>query len=193
MRRRIASFALVFAAVLGLAGPASAFCGFYVARGDAKLFNQASKVVMVRDGDRTVITMVNDFQGDVEDFAMVIPAPAVLARDQIRTVSAALVEHLDAYTAPRLVEYYDGDPCAETIINLSAARETAAASAGPARAKALGVTIEASYDVAEYDILILSATQSDGLATWLNENGYRMPAGAGPVLASYIDAGMKFF
>ncbi|MEM1131223.1 MAG: DUF2330 domain-containing protein, partial [Pseudomonadota bacterium] len=165
----------------------------YVARGDAKLFNQASKVVMVRDGDRTVITMVNDFQGDVEDFAMVIPAPAVLARDQIRTVSAALVEHLDAYTAPRLVEYFDGDPCAETIINLSAARETAAASAGPARAKALGVTIEASYDVAEYDILILSATQSDGLATWLNENGYRMPAGAGPVLASYIDAGMKFF
>jgi Uncharacterized protein conserved in bacteria (DUF2330) len=48
---------------------------------------------------------------------------------------------------------------------------------------ALGVRIEAEYTVGEYDILILSATQSDGLVTWFNGGGYKMPAGASPVLA----------
>ena len=37
---------------------------------------------------------------------------------------------------------------------------------------------------ARYDILILSATQSDGLAQWLTESGYKIPAGAAPVLSS---------
>jgi hypothetical protein len=55
------------------------------------------------------------------------------------------------------------------------------------------VTIEASYTVGEYDILILSARESTGLETWLRENGYRVPAGAGPVLGSYLKQGMRFF
>jgi len=62
-----------------------------------------------------------------------------------------------------------------------------------AREKALGVTIEARYTVGEYDILILSATQSGGLATWLTENGYKMPKGAAEVLGSYLRQGMRFF
>jgi hypothetical protein len=177
--------------------PAHAFCGFFVAKGDAKLFNEASKVVMVRDQDRTVITMVNDFQGDVKDFAMVIPAPTILKREQIHVTENAIVEHLDAYTAPRLVEYFDPNPCAvrrrlETLALQSApAAEDAAVGAG--LAKKLGVKIEAEYTVGEYDILILSAKESDGLATWLTQNNYRIPEGAGPVLGSYIKQGMKFF
>lgn len=62
-------------ALLAAAPQALAFCGFFVAKGDAKLFNEASRVVLVRDGNRTVLTMVNDFQGDARDFAMVVPAP----------------------------------------------------------------------------------------------------------------------
>ena len=49
------------------------------------------------------------------------------------------------------------------------------------------------YTVGEYDILILSATQSDGLETWLRESGYRIPPGAARVLGSYIKQDMKFF
>ena len=90
---------------------AQAFCGFYVAKADTSLFNQASQVVLVRDDDRTVITMANDFQGDVRDFAVVIPVPTFIEREQINVAENGLIEHLDAYTAPRLVEYHDGDPC----------------------------------------------------------------------------------
>ena len=50
-----------------------------------------------------------------------------------------------------------------------------------------------SYDVGEYDVSILSAEQSDGLVTWLTDNGYRIPAGAEAVLGSYIKQNMRFF
>ena len=42
-------------------------------------------------------------------------------------------------------------------------------------------------------MLILSAVQSDGLATWLTASGYHIPEGAAPVLGSYIKQNMKFF
>ncbi|MBI2721411.1 MAG: DUF2330 domain-containing protein, partial [Bacteroidetes bacterium] len=45
------------------------FCGFYVSKADGTLKNKTSQVIMVRDGDRMVITMSNDFKGDAEDFA----------------------------------------------------------------------------------------------------------------------------
>ena len=57
----------------------------------------------------------------------------------------------------------------------------------------MGVTIEARYTVGEYDILILSAQQSSGLETWLRQNGYRIPAGASDVIATYLKQNMRFF
>ena len=106
----------LFAAASGLAaiamtGGAVAFCGFYVAKADTKLFNKASKVAIMRDGDRTVITMSNDYQGALKEFAMVVPVPVVLQEGQIHVTDNAIIDHLDAYTAPRLVEYFDEDPC----------------------------------------------------------------------------------
>ncbi len=172
-----------------------AFCGFYVARADTTLFNRASQVVIVRDSDRTVMTMANDFQGDLTEFAVVIPVPTFIQRGQIHIGDKALIDHLDAYSAPRLVEYVDRNPC-EPEIRSAGAMPTAPApmTLGSAkRADALGVKIEASYTVGEYDILILSATQSAGLETWLKENGYRVPHGASAVLGSYIKQDMHFF
>ena len=99
-------------ALLCLPAASSAFCGFYVAKADAKLFNRASRVVIVRDGDRTVLTMASDYEGEPREFAMVVPVPVVLKREQIHVANPALVKHLDDFTAPRLVEYYDEDPCA---------------------------------------------------------------------------------
>jgi hypothetical protein len=173
---------------------AHAFCGFYVAKGDAKLFNRASQVVLIRDGDRTVMTMANDFHGEPRDFAVVIPVPTLITRGQIHVVDKALIDHLDAYSAPRLVEYFDDDPCRRYVMSDRAlAAPQAAMTKQERRANSLGVTIEARYTVGEYDILILSASQSNGLETWLRENGYTIPDGATRVLGSYLRQNMKFF
>jgi len=198
MKRLLLSGSLLWIALLW-AQPAHSFCGFYVARGDAKLFNKASKVILVRDGDRTVLTMSNDYSGEPTEFAMVVPVPTLLEKGQIHVGDRAVLDHLDAYSAPRLVEYFDEDPCriyAEER-NMQKMAPQAIGSmmdrADVARAKSLGVTIEARYTVGEYDILILSAKQSGGLETWLVENGYTIPRGATRVLGSYIRQGMKFF
>ena len=151
----------------------------------------------MRDGDRTVLTMVNDFQGSMKEFAIVIPVPTVLKREQIHVGDKALVDHLDAFSAPRLVEYFDDNPCAPRFLSERAAGMPMAAPAlarmADARSRSLGVTIEAKYTVGEYDILILSAQQSSGLETWLRENGYKIPAGASEVLATYLKQNMRFF
>lgn len=181
-----------------IAASAQAFCGFYVAKADGELFNESSKVVFVRKGNRSVITMSSDYRGAARDFALVVPTPRVLLREEIRTVTAETVKHLDSYTAPRLVEYYDHDPCdppmlmAPTLSLDSVVNESLTLNIED-RAKALGVTIEAQYAVGTYDILILGARESDGLATFLTSEGYQLPEGAEPVLKDYIDGGMKFF
>ena len=53
-----AMFGVVLASMVAWSTPAVlGFCGFYVGKVDTKLFNKASQVVLVRDGDRTVMTM----------------------------------------------------------------------------------------------------------------------------------------
>src|SRR5579862_2858844 len=192
---RLPVLALLFLALVLFSHAAQAFCGFYVAKADTKLFNHASKVVLVREGDKTVLTMVNDFEGDPKEFAVVIPVPTFLEKDQIHVGNRAVIDHLDAYSAPRLVEYYDPDPCMmmEYSRNKAGAPMSAAKGDAAEREKALGVKVEARYTVGEYDIVILSAEQSNGLETWLTENGYKIPAGASRVLESYIKQKMRFF
>src|SRR5947207_2882984 len=195
MRRML--FAVVLASAVAWSTPTIfGFCGFYVSKADTKLFKTASQVVLVRGGDRTVMTMANDFEGEPKEFAVVIPVPTFLTREQIHVGDKALVDHLDAYSAPRLVEYFDRNPCER--FELRSAMPSAALSVTEAhdtvsRAKALGVTIEAQYTVGEYDILILSAQQSSGLETWLRQNGYRIPTGASAVIGSYLKQNMHFF
>jgi hypothetical protein len=138
--------------------------------------------------------MANDFRGDLKEFAMVIPVPTSIEREQINVADPGLVDHLDAYTAPRLVEYHDHDPC--QVIVARQMLPMAAAPGRPTQEMAIrhkGVTVEANYDVGEYDVSILSARESDGLVNWLTDTGYKIPSGAQNVLGSYIRQNMRFF
>src|ERR1700751_2084501 len=101
--------------------PAAAFCGFYVAKADSKLFNKSSKVVLARDGNTTALTMASDYEGEPKEFAVVIPVPTFIERKQIGVVEMKTIDHLDAFTAPRLVEYHDPDPCSQLAYKAMAA------------------------------------------------------------------------
>jgi hypothetical protein len=188
------ALAAILVQLAATAGPAAAFCGFYVAKADSKLFNKSSKVVLARDGNNTALTMASDYEGEPKEFAVVIPVPTFIERKQLGVVEMKTIDHLDAFTAPRLVEYHDPDPCSPPVA--VAAMPT---SRGDLARRALpderyrGVTVEANYDVGEYDVSILSARESDGLVNWLTDNGYRIPTGAEAVLASYIRQNMRFF
>jgi hypothetical protein len=275
---------------------AHAFCGFYVAGSNQKMFNDATQVVLMRDGTRTVLAMQNDYRGPLEDFAMVVPVPVVLKPTDVRVVDKAVFQRLDSLGSPRLVEYWEQDPCPAPVVydkrvRIAASKKpvqaapppeapsasmgvadksealeerrkpvppvlasfavaptaitaglptmvtwsfryanspypdptctvdhgvgtvhdgfaknltldasttfklTCANSAGKAQkeVKINVVKIEAKFDVAEYQILILSAKEAAGLQDWLKINGYKIPDGAEPLLRPYIEAGSKFF
>ena len=176
---------------------AAAFCGFYVSKADGTLKNKTSQVIIVRDGDQNVITMYNDYKGKLNDFAMVVPVPVVLKKDDIKVVEQSIFRMLNEYSQPRLVEYFDDNPCESRRYNMMdkaiAMRATTAAPPVQLEEARRKVKIEAKYLVGEYDILILSAKESQGLKLWLDENGYKIPKGAEDVLEPYIRSNLKFF
>ena len=195
----IVSFSLVLLLCLGLwPRQASAFCGFYVSGADTKLFANASQVVLMREGTRTVLSMQNDYQGPPESFAMVVPVPVVLQKENVKTLPRELFARIDQLDAPRLVEYWEQDPC---FVRPMPKPRSGAAKGGPippptpapGGGKDLGVTIEAQFTVGEYEIVVLGAKDSSGLDTWLRREGYKIPEGSEPFLRPYVQNGSKFF
>src|SRR5687767_9048021 len=188
--------ALVLAGVLA-AQTAHAFCGFYVAGGDQQMFNEATQVVLMRMGTRTVLSTQNNYKGPPEAFAMVVPVPVVLQEADVKTLNREIFEHVEKMGAPRLVEYWERDPCSTEPeyedMPKGAGGSVRTASVADSKKDDLGVRIEAKFVVGEYQVLILSAKDSTGLDTWLKREKYTIPKDAEPLLRPYVEAGMKWF
>ncbi len=105
--RRISAGLFALIICIALAQPAVAFCGFFVARSEAKLSNSASRVVIMRNYDTSTFMMQNNFQGDVKDFARIVPIPVIPTRQQVRIGDNELINQIDTFTSPRLAEYVD--------------------------------------------------------------------------------------
>ncbi len=201
MRRWICTSSLALATLMLVtlpAQPAEAFCGFYVAGADSELTNNATMVVLMRDGTRTVLSMQNNYQGPPQDFAMIVPVPVVLHEGDVKVLPDEVFAHVDKLAAPRLVEYWEQDPCQplyypEEEMRMAMPMDDEMSNEKSGRARDLGVTIEAKFDVGEYQVVILSAKDSTGLETWLAQEKYSIPAGAEPLLRPYVQSGSKFF
>ena len=187
-------------ATVTLVGPtaAHAFCGFYVSSSDEELVNPASTVVLMRDGTRTVLAMQNQYDGPAEDFAMVVPVPVVLGEEMVATLEDADFERINTYSQPRLVEYFERDPCYVDYSEnrdgiLDRLRSSGDEDDYSPEEDEPAVRVEAEFAVGEYDIQILSADESTSLIDYLNTNGYVIPASASETLAAYIANGMYFF
>jgi len=177
---------------------ADAFCGFYVSGGESDLFNDATQVVLMREGTKTILSMQNNYQGPTKRFAMVVPVPEVLMEENVKTLPEELFAKIDQLSAPRLVEYWERDPCEPQY-------EYDDFAAGPPQAAGGGnnsvnenegepaVKVEAEFEVGEYEIVILSATEANALETWLQDNSYNIPSGAQDIFEQYIQQGMYFF
>ncbi len=196
--RRGAVLACAIAAGVAVAPRAAdAFCGFYVSGADTKLYNNATMVVLMREGQRTVLSMQNNYQGPPQNFAMVVPVPTVLQKENVKTLDRGVFDRVDTLAAPRLVEYWEEDPCAPEPPAMAYAAAGGRPPPSPAPmakgAADLGVKIEAQFTVGEYEIVILSAKDAAGLDTWLKQEKYKIPEGSEPYLRPYVQAGMKFF
>lgn len=176
---------------------AHAFCGAYVGAAGADLYNHGSQIMLARSGNTTTLTLANDYEGDLTDFALVIPIPEVLQPGQVGTVDPAIFERTDTYSSPRTVEYTCRDALTETHRMapggcglLLGCGDSAVADVE--EGAATGVTVEAVFQVSEYEISILSATGGEGLTQWLGDHGYAIPAGGDDLFQEYVDAGSYF-
>lgn len=161
-----------------------AFCGFFVAKVDAQLFNNRSEVAIAHQNNNTTYTLAFDYKGDPKEFALVLPVPIVLKKQDVKVIDAKLFQRLDDFTAPRLVRYQDF-------------RQNAPAGAPRSEAETRRdrepVKVVERFTVGEYDVVILSATESNALETWLRQNKYRLPNNAARYLKPYIDQKLYFF
>lgn len=177
---------------------ASAFCGFYVGGGGADLYNDATQAVLLRHGNQTVLSMQNAYEGPLENFAMVVPVPQVLQEENVKTLDKSLFDKIDRLSAPRLVEYWEQDPCGPQYphsfgfggLGLSGIGR---GGGGLGKGGSGFVEVRAQFNVAEYDIVVLETNDASTLEQWLNANKYTIPAGAEPYFRPYVQSGMYFF
>ena len=195
--RRLGIAALVAASAMCVPSAAHAFCGFYINGSGGEMFNNATQVVLMRQGTRTVLSMQNNYQGPPSDFAMVVPVPVVLHEQDVKTLTKDVFGKVDQMSSPRLVEYWEQDPCfagyPEEEMGYAMQPSAAMARDEEKSEKDYGVKIEAKFTVGEYNIVILSATESTGLDRYLRDQNYKIPKGAEPLLRPYVEAGSKFF
>lgn len=92
--RPFALSAIASCLVLVAPATAEAFYGFYVSGADAKLHNDVTQVALRREGQRTVLSMQNNYQGPPKDLATVVPVPVVLREQDVKTLDKAVFERV---------------------------------------------------------------------------------------------------
>lgn len=167
---------------------ASAFCGTYVGGVGAELYNSYSQLSVVREDNDTTLTIVNNVEGNFDSFALVLPVPEVIPEENINVLDPSIFDRLDAYSQPRLVTY----TCEDFEVQEDTGWVLDSAESPNAGGGDGGVEVEALYIVGEFEIVILSATESDSLFNWLNDNNYQVPGQSQPLLQEYIDSGSYF-
>lgn len=187
--------------------PAHAFCGSYVGTAGSELFNEGSEVVLARENGRTTLTMANDFEGPLEEFAMVVPVPIVLTEDDVNVLDPAIFERLEVYSGPRLVSYtceelFPEIPEFETSNGRSGfgctQEDAMSADRGDTgwatdEAGYGGTNVESQFIVGEYEVVVLSADESLGMLQWLSDQGYAVSPAQADLIQDYLDEGAYFF
>ena len=196
--RTVALGALVSAGAVALAPQqAEAFCGFYVSGGDAELFNDATQVVMMREGTQTILSMQNNYQGPTKSSPWSCPCRWSSRRRTSRPCPRGCSPRSTS-SAPR-GSWSTGR---RTHASKTTCITTPARRVRPRQQRRRGerrrrrgpkVTVEAEFEVGEYEVVMLSATEANALETWLTDNSYNIPSGAAPIFNQYIQQGMYFF
>lgn len=175
-----------FIASLWVSSSGQAFCGFYVGDSEVELGNDSSFVVLLRDGTKTVMTMRNDYVGPAADFALVVPIPVSIDEDDVHVLNPEVLESVERFTSPRLVEYWENAPRCPSSLRPRSLRGLRI------RSGAASIRVETSFAVGEYDFAVLGAEDSLSLERYLTQNGYRVPANAASLLRPYVVQGYRF-
>jgi MYXO-CTERM domain-containing protein len=187
----------------GLVPSSASACGGFFCSQAAGVNQAAERIVFANNGDGTVTAVIEiQYQGPSDKFSWLLPISSVPEGDQIAVGSTLAFQRLQQATNPQyqLTTRVEGvcDPqmyangTGGTSSSFPGSFSGGGASAGPND----GVTVEAAGVVGSFEWTVISldpslAEPADAAVTWLNKNGYDVPAGAPGMLGPYLADGMK--
>lgn len=150
--------------------------------GDANItrVGEQKTYVFYKDGVETVVIHPG-FEGDVDEFGMLIPFPEPPA---LRKVSDKTFEHLEKAIDPPTITYWVRlpYPAAMPSTTVGFARGSARQEVSKTEVKILN-----EEAVGMYEIAVLEAGSAAALKRWMDDHGFRFPDGMESTCNDYID------
>lgn len=192
------------AAVVGLlaclwASTATASPVLYAGAGSEKV--HSTDVTWMQKGEKSVITVLPDYQGPLSPFALVIPVPTDVTLDRVTTLKREFVDRVARVSAPRFAEFWEMDPCDDAKLeqdwerDMTAKADTAfmgvmQTDPGKKVEKELLLDVEAKTKDGEYKETFLG--DAEAVQNWLNDKGYDLPKGGAAQFGVYESKGYRF-
>jgi MYXO-CTERM domain-containing protein len=198
--RKSRSAWLALVATLSAAAPAAAFPGFIAAKKETPRVHSSS-VALMKKGGTTVVSVMPDYQGELEPFAVVLVVPSDVTADRVVTLKREFLDRLDQVSAPRFHEFWEQDPCDPGPVEQEWERNLKVSGGGflgggPVSggekkvAKELFLDVTAKQKEGEYTFTVLGEGESP--EGFLKKKGYTMPEGAAAAIAPYLAANQRF-
>ncbi len=168
---------LKLAVVLALcAGEASAFPALVLGEGDPLTGVVSGKVVIVRQGRKTVLTVAPEVRSSATRLAVLVPVPGPIEEKNANVADPGLLQSLDAWASPRIVVVDDPDPC--PLPGQKTKGEPRVVSlANPQR-----------FDEGDYDFETLNGMSVSAVKKYLATLGFKLPPAAEAGLRPYLNA-----
>ncbi len=198
--RKSRSAWLALVATLFVGAPAAAFPGFIAAKKETPRVHSSS-VALMKKGNTTVVSVMPDYQGELEPFAVVLVVPPDVTADHVITLKREFVDRLDQISAPRFHEFWEQDPCDPGPVEQEWERNLKVSGGGflgggpvsggeKKLAKELFLDVTAKQKEGEYTFTVLGEGESP--AGFLKGKGYTLPEGADAAIAPYVAAKQRF-
>jgi hypothetical protein len=144
--------------------------------------DQAAERVIFTMDEGTITTYVQiNYVGKADDFAWVLPLPAV---PKVDTAEMAMFRDLDRLTQPVYIAPRPPD-CLRRVM-------PAMAQPGPRAVADSSTTVLASGEVGPFGYHVVTSPDPDDLVKWLRDNGYRITDEMVPLVKQYTDEGLVF-
>lgn len=196
--------ALGLGSLLSLASlPALAYPGFFVGKNDAKRVLHSSSYLVMNRGDQSVVSVVADYQGPFEPFAVVLAVPSDVTIDRVSTIRREFVDRIDQMSAPRYHEFWETDPCDpgkatqewERDLKVQTSSDNflgGSMDLGPTRKvpKELLMNVKSEQKSGEYSFFMPKEGQA--FEELLKERGWVLTAPMQQAITSYSGQGLKF-
>jgi len=164
--------------VSAASAPSVAACGGFFCT-TVPVDQAAERVIFTMD-EGTVTTYVQiNYVGAAEDFAWILPVPAV---PQIDTAQTVTFQDLDRLTQPLYLAPSPPDCLLRRPMPAAA----------PSARGAAETTVLASGEVGPFGYHVVTSPDHQELVRWLRDNGYRITAEMEPLVKVYTDEGLVF-